>query len=154
MKEYQILGACGLYCGACNHYRYSCPDGEYLLINSNPRNLSSKDFQCKGCHSDLIEILPGCARCKIRRCAELKWDIHCGQCDKYPCGLLIEFQYDGRPHHEDVKRNLRDIKMQGIIQWLIEQERKWKCTCGFSYSWYEKICYKCGKSLDSYRKEI
>jgi len=24
MKENQLLGVCGLFCGACNHYRASC----------------------------------------------------------------------------------------------------------------------------------
>ena len=28
MEEFTLIGACGLYCGSCSHYKVSQPEGE------------------------------------------------------------------------------------------------------------------------------
>jgi len=46
-----LLGVCGLYCGACYHYRASFTEGRYLLEEAARQGRSLEGFACKGCRS-------------------------------------------------------------------------------------------------------
>ena len=145
-----LLGVCGLYCGACNHYRSSFPESGHLLEEASREGRELKGYTCSGCRSNALYIHTGCSECKIRACAEGKNIQHCGLCTELPCVQLKAFQNDGRIHHLDIISNLEELKEKGADLWLIEQEQRWKCKCGFSFSWYEKSCHNCGKILNSY----
>ena len=86
--------------------------------------------------------------CKIRACAVSKDIPHCGECDKFPCDLLIEFNNDGMPHHSDVINNLRKLRKLGEEAWLSYQAKRWECECGAKLSWYLKKCTKCLKPVE------
>lgn len=150
MKKYEQLGVCGLYCGACYHYCASLPEGEHLLEQAAQRGCQPQNFTCWGCRSDALYIHSGCSQCEMRACADNKGLLHCGQCSEYPCRLIVDFQGDGRIHHIDVFDNLAELNEKGADQWLVEQEKKWKCQCGQRFSWYEEYCQKCGAKLGSY----
>jgi uncharacterized protein DUF3795 len=145
-----LLGVCGLYCGACYHYRASFPESKYLLEEANRQGRELEGFTCAGCRSDTLYIHPGCAKCKIRACAESKSILHCGLCLEFPCNQIKAFQSDGRLHHLDVILNLEDLRAKQPEQWLAEQQQRWKCGCGASFSWYEKTCHSCGAVLNTY----
>lgn len=49
-------------------------------------------------------------------------------------------------------KNLNRIKEVGVENWLGEQEEKWKCQCGRSYSFYEEECSDCKRELVSFAK--
>lgn len=146
-----LLAACGLYCGACYHYRASFPDGQHLLHPEFRGSRPLEGFACQGCRSDRLYIHPGCAECQIRACTDQKGIVHCGQCDEFPCARLIAFQTDGRAHHRPILEQLEDIKRKGIAQWLADQAARWTCACGQPFSWYETECQKCGSSIDGYQ---
>lgn len=150
MSNNTLLGVCGLYCGACNHYHASLERGKHLLDEAVLKGRKPEEFTCKGCRSEKLYIHPGCKNCKIRDCAKEKDIDHCGLCLEFPCSMLKDFQFDGHKHHIDIMDNLRDLKSKGCIEWLKEQERRWECSCGEKYSWYEGICVKCGSKLTSY----
>jgi hypothetical protein len=145
-----LLGVCGLYCGACYHYRASFPEGAHLLEEAVRQGRELQGFTCTGCRSNVLYIHPGCAECKLRACAESKDILHCGLCSEFPCDQIKAFQNDGRAHHLDIFANLEELKAGGPDQWLTGQEQRWKCRCGASYSWYEKTCQCCGAVLNSY----
>jgi hypothetical protein len=145
-----LLGVCGLYCGACYHYRASFPDGQHLLDEAARQGKRREGYTCRGCRSDTLYIHPGCAQCEIRACADGKGVLHCGDCDEFPCERLEAFRDDGRVHHLDVVANLEDLGAEGADQWLEEQERRWTCGCGARFSWYETACHRCGEPLASY----
>ena len=153
MDGCELLGACGLFCGACNHYRASFPEGEHLQKSTNPKKLSLEKYTCKGCHSNNLYIHQGCVDCKIRICAENKEIQHCGMCKEFPCDILIEFKNDGRIHHLYIFENLQELNTMGIEKWLKQQKQTWKCKCGYEYSWYEESCNNCGSNLKSYKKK-
>ena len=145
-----LLGVCGLYCGACYHYRASFSEGKHLLEKAVRQGRELEGFTCRGCRSDTLYMHPGCARCKIRACAEANNLVHCGLCAEFPCDQIRDFQSDGRVHHRDVLAHLEELKIKGPGQWLAEQARRWKCECGASFSWYEEFCPHCDAPLASY----
>jgi hypothetical protein len=145
-----LLGACGLYCGACYHYRASFPDGEHLLEAAARQGRDLRGFTCKGCRSSLLYVHPGCARCDIRACADSRGIAHCGLCTEFPCDRIRAFRNDGRVHHLDSIAQLEELVVMGPGLWLAAQASRWRCSCGRAYSWYETDCSSCGAPLPSY----
>jgi hypothetical protein len=148
--DHNLLAACGLYCGACYHYRASFHGQKRLAEEAARRGRSSEGFACRGCRSNARYIHQGCANCAIRACADRGGVAHCGLCGRFPCERITAFQGDGRVHHRDVFGQLGRLCAVGEDQWLSDQAQRWKCECGESYSWYETRCSRCGTRLDSY----
>lgn len=149
-KSYDLLGACGLYCGACYHYRSSYPESRHLIDQAYEQGRDTTGWTCSGCRSDKLYIHKGCSECAIRDCAESKGLNHCGECSDFPCSRLANFQHDGRPHHVDVVKNAEQMNEMGHEAWLEGQEIRWRCSCGQPYSWYEGKCAVCGSKLNAY----
>lgn len=150
MDESRLLGACGLYCGACYHYRASFPDGKHLLEEARRQGRSTADFTCRGCRSDVLYVHRGCAQCEIRACTDSRGIPHCGLCAESPCERLRAFHSDGHLHHLDIFDQLEELRAKGSDSWLAEQEQRWRCQCRAGFSWYEETCRRCGALLDSY----
>ncbi len=146
--QFRLLGACGLYCGACTHYRASFPEGKHLLELAQNQGRRIEGFTCQGCRSDQRYIHPGCAKCQIRACVEAGGFLHCGQCRFCPCERLMAFIYDGHLHHLNIPDQLEELLRLGPERWIIEQARRWTCRCGSPFSWYEEKCQSCGASLE------
>jgi hypothetical protein len=149
-KRTRLLGACGLYCGACYHHRASLPEGQHLLEAAARQGRTLEGFSCQGCRSDVLYVHPGCARCQIRACTDERGIEHCGLCHEFPCDRLRAFQSDGRIHHRDVLGNLEELLANGPDQWLADQAQRWACQCGIGFSWYEQFCHRCRAPLRSY----
>jgi GNAT superfamily N-acetyltransferase len=149
----QLVGVCGLYCGACYHYRAAFPDGQHLLDEASRQGRSLDGFTCAGCRSDALYVHPGCSRCEIRSCAAARGVEHCGLCPDLPCSVLSAFRDNGRPHHRDVVENLKSLAVKGTGEWLAEQQERWTCECATRFSWYEESCNSCGATLDSYGRD-
>jgi hypothetical protein len=145
-----LLAACGLFCGACYHYRASFRDGGHLLQEAIRQGRKAEHFTCRGCRSDQLYIHPGCAECEIRACAEAGSFLHCGECGAFPCERLLAFKNDGHIHHLDILVQLEQLSQLGPEQWLNQQAQRWACTCGAPYSWYETECQVCGAKLSSF----
>jgi hypothetical protein len=149
-NDENLVGACGLYCGACYHYRASFPKGERLLAEAERQGRTLQGFTCNGCRSSLLYVHPGCAECEIRACTDQKRIDHCGLCTQFPCERLWAFRNDGRIHHLDVVVQLEELAAKGPRQWLAAQASRWRCGCGTQYSWYETDCPSCGAPVNSY----
>jgi hypothetical protein len=145
-----LLGACGLYCGACHHRRASLPEGQHLLEEAARQGRTLEGFSCQGCRSDVLYYHPGCAQCQIRACTDEKNVEHCGLCHEFPCDRLQAFLNDGRIHHLDILAQLEELTAYGPDQWLAEQAQRWTCQCGAGFSWYEVLCRRCSAPLVSY----
>lgn len=152
MAELRLLGACGLYCGACYHFRASFAGGKHLLEEARLQGRSPAGYTCQGCRSDALYIHEGCSQCEIRACTDARGIPHCGLCTECPCEQLRAFHKDGHIHHLDIFAQLEEIMEEGSDRWLAEQAQRWRCRCGTSYSWYEEICHHCGAPLDSYAR--
>lgn len=150
MKDFNLLGACGLYCGACTHYRATFPEHKHLLDKAKDQGYIIEGYTCQGCRSEILYIHKGCDECTIRACVEKRELLHCGECKEMPCDKLVSFKKDGHIHHLDIYSNLAEIEQIGSENWLVEQKERWKCKCGFPYSWYEKNCMNCSEEVNSY----
>jgi hypothetical protein len=146
-----LLAVCGLYCGACYHYRAGQPGGEHLLADEARGGRPLTGYICEGCRSDRLYAHGNCTTCGLRACAESRGLLHCGECPELPCEALLQFQYDGRKHHVEVVSTLREIADVGSDVWLQAQARRWSCPeCGTPFSWYERHCHACGAAVPSY----
>ena len=149
--SFALLGYCGLFCVACNHYRSSFLEGKHLLDEGVKQGKDPNDFTCKGCRGALIYLHPGCDVCELKLCAEKKELIHCGLCKNFPCDMIISFQNDGHIHHLDVIENLKELKEKGYEEWLKEQEEKWTCDCGMNFLTPRLTAHNSGYTLRSLR---
>jgi hypothetical protein len=146
----ELLGACGLYCGACYHHRAALAEGQHLLEEAAHQGRALAGFSCQGCRSGVLYVHPGCSRCQIRACTDEKGIEHCGLCHEFPCDRLQVLQNDGRVHHRDILVQLEELAANGADQWLADQAQRWTCQCGARFSWYELVCHRCGTPLRSY----
>ena len=153
LPDSDMVGVCGLYCGACPHYRASLTNGVHLIPDGIRNRGNDRGFTCRGCRSGTLYLHPGCTDCTIRSCAEETEIDHCGRCPVSPCTVLTDFQHDGRPHHLDIIANLKDLNDKGEERWLETQRERWTCRCGTQFSWYEVSCHTCGSSLESYGRD-
>jgi hypothetical protein len=143
--EKDLLAYCGLYCGACS-FRVAFEEKDHKHLQDMPSKYEEyKDAELQFCPGCRLDAQSG--GCKIRDCAVSKDIPHCGDCDEFPCELLIEFNNDGIPHHSDAINNLRKLRNQGEEVWLIYQAKRWECECGAKLSWYLKKCTKCLKPV-------
>jgi Protein of unknown function (DUF3795) len=109
-----LLAACGLYCGACYHYRASFYEADRLQTEAARRGQKPVGFPYQGCRSEALYIHPFCARCDIRACADAKGIPHCGLCAEFPCARIKAFQSDGHVHHRDVLTELVNLREKGM----------------------------------------
>lgn len=154
MQNTKLIGYCGLYCGACEHYVASLESGKHLLNQIVSAGIIPEDYICAGCRANKKDIYSHCKDCKIRSCNEGKNISHCALCTQFPCDTLVDFQNNEYIHHRDIMNNLKELHSQGLESWSVSQESRWKCQCDSNFSWYESECDKCHSKLDSYTKKI
>jgi hypothetical protein len=166
MDNYNYDSYCGIYCGACD-IMMSYKTGHKFRLASFWDEHTVKTFQkkigleyhenkpftykCHGCKSDTLFV--NCAVCQIRKCAITIGVEHCIDCKKYPCNLINDARRmeSFLPHIKSNHINMLSISKFGINQWLLEQEKKWKCPdCNTNFPWYAKKCKNCSKDLKEY----
>lgn len=143
----QLVGACGIYCGACDHYLAGRENGKYLLKRDTDIGRRVADNPCGGC-KNIEKLCQWCKECEIRNCASEKSLSHCGMCDQFPCDYFEEFK-NGLLHKQVGYKNIQELTRVGVAEWLEKQEIRWSCpNCGSSFSFYEIQCSSCEKKID------
>ena len=100
-EEFEVAGACGLYCGACEHY----------------------GVDCEGC--GVQGGAPFWGECEIYRCCieECGFEF-CGECDDYPCAMYVEAsEHPSFPPREELEESISRRLTVGTEAWLEEQSR-------------------------------
>ena len=150
-----LAGRCGFYCGVCEIYR-AYKDSEKLREKvAKKHGCSPDDVKCEGCQA--VDICGWShdkqwgANCKILECLNSKGLKFCFECDKYDtCELFSSFAEICLKSGIDLRKNLQMIKEGKIEQWLLEQDKKWRCpNCGkpVIVSPDYKTCHWCGYQL-------
>lgn len=151
MKNTDLIGVCGLYCGACGIYRATQDKNEEELEEYS-RGLSEKtgsrftvdDVECDGCLvNGRLDLW--CRNCQIRVCEKLQTEKgRCSDCDEFPCTRLTNFRDDGMKHHSEITDNLIQLQQMGIESWAEYEEKRWTCSeCNTVLSWYDTGCPAC-----------
>ena len=141
-KDFELLGFCGVYCGACTTYRAYNDNDQALVEWEIKMGMPREEIICKGCRSDFVN--KWCSECKFRKCIESRKIENCFQCDIFPCKMLVDFSKT-RPHRTLGLKNLIQLKSTSFEEWLKEQEKRWTCpSCGKKLHWYAEKCPKCG----------
>ncbi len=152
-NQLELLGYCGLYCGACTRYNALLPGGMQVLEDAITKGYIRREGNCTGCRGKSESMYYHCYICEIKKCAINQETEHCGLCASFPCERIIEFQNQGYSiHHKEVIENLNELKDKDSKKWLEDQQKKWTCTCGKHFSWYEDSCSNCGNKLETYAK--
>jgi len=155
----QLVGICGLYCGACPGYlAYRENDVEELNRISQRVGIPVGEVRCNGCLSD--RVLPQCVDCRhgFRGCAEDKGVTWCFQCPEMPCQRLRDFLdihvVNGISHHAHVIDNLQYMKENGVEKWVKKQEEASCCPeCGKKVYWFGRECPQCHTEIRRSRIE-
>jgi len=125
-SERSLIGACGVYCGACGDYLAYVNDDKELRrkaaaeINRQLNmNLAPEEVRCLGCWGEIHTAWAASLRCDVRRCAEEKRMLSCALCDRFPCEKL-DRRVDKKNKHMG---NLSRIKEIGLDAWLNEVKK-------------------------------
>ncbi len=105
MVDKKLIAPCGMNCGLCLHY---------LRANN----------KCPGCSSGR-KVNGRCIKCAIKLCKERKGE-YCFDCDKFPCERLerLDKRYREKYGMSEIG-NLKNIKKNGIDDFIIEEEKRW-----------------------------
>ena len=146
-----LVGRCGLYCGACGIYRAYKDNGEFLERLAKHFKCLSEKVRCEGCMALTLESWG--YDCKIVQCLRNKGLEFCYQCNEYEnktCEKFEKLSERYLENGEDIRANLERIKKGETEEWLHESEEKYRCpSCGKPLPVYgiKGKCYHCGIDL-------
>ena len=103
------IACCGLDCRECAVYLASVNGDtkrqEELAkeYSTESHRFSKEDMFCQGCHSDTVSEKM-CGDCEIRKCSREKSWRNCGECDSYPCSVLVQYSGDDSDNLKNLRR--------------------------------------------------
>lgn len=139
IKDYELVGSCGLYCGACKFYL------------SKKKGIAEQKGHKRGCN--------GCqtrkTKCDMikKTCSDLRKDeiTYCYDCiGTIPCQRLerMENKYVEK-YNVSLVKSLERMKEVGVVNWLEEQAEFYKCPeCGGEICLHDEECYDCGYKIN------
>jgi len=144
-----LVGRCGLYCGACSVYRAYRDGGEYLNRLAEHFECPPEKVRCEGCQA-LTEECWG-NDCKIVGCTTAKGFSFCYECaefDDRSCKIFEELAERYSEDNVDVRANLARIKAGQVEAWLKESAERFRCPyCLKPLPEGSEKCYHCGKEF-------
>lgn len=141
MKE-ELISPCGMNCELCVSYIFGKHDlnkegfHKQYCQGCIPRGLNCTFSLSK--HCDLI------GKGKIRFCYE---------CSNFPCDKLLHLDKRYKTKYNmSMIDNLLCIKNRGIKEFLLDQNKKWKCNkCGELKCCHNSLCLTC--NIDELKKK-
>ncbi len=155
MVDKNLIGRCGLYCGICEIYRAYKDSKKLQEKLAKSHDCPPEEVRCEGCQA--IDVC-GWARekewgknCKILKCLNAKGLMFCYDCAEYDtCQKHAEFAKICSGLGIDLRGNLLMIQERKAEEWLLEQDKKWRCPeCSnpIIVSYDFKNCHWCGNKL-------
>ena len=148
MVKTNLVGRCGLYCGACGIYRAYKDGGVYRQRLAENFKCPPENVRCEGCHA-LTSNCWGNA-CAIVQCLNEKGMRFCFECADYDNQQCEQFQQLAKRYHDfdvDLRSNLGRIQAGDMDDWLQESNTKFrcpKCEKPLPARLLKKNCYHCG----------
>ena len=150
IAENNLVGRCGLYCGACTIYRAYEDSGEYRNRVAAYFKCPPEKVRCEGCQA----LTPECwgNDCEIVKCTTAKGLSFCYQCPQFDDESCMKFEDLAKRYMEnnvDVRSNLSRIKAGQVEEWLGESKERFKCPyCKKPLTEGSTKCYHCGKTFE------
>lgn len=149
MTGSDIIGRCGLYCGACPIYLGARGDTDASRYVLEEWKLPEEAIECGGCRA-LTQESSG-SKCELVPCMDGKGLEYCSGCAEYEdgsCAKFIKSEEMCRSIGIDLRENLKRLSDVGEEAWLAEQEKRWSCPdCGSPFFWQAKRCPSCERPL-------
>lgn len=151
MTDRNLVGRCGLYCGACGIYRAYKDNGRLLKGLAERFKCPPEKVRCEGC----MALTPDSwgYECEIVKCLRGKSLDFCYQCAEYRNDSCEKFRNLAQGYLEnavDLRANLARIENGETEEWLRESEEKFKCpACRKPVPVYGTggKCHQCGAQL-------
>lgn len=143
-----LVGKCGLYCGACAIY-VARDSEEWRNKIAKNHNCRPDQVACNGCGGLTSECWGN--GCKVVLCTRAKGLSYCHECPEYENGTCERFEALSQSYSKvgvDLRANLHKIKEGKVQEWLRESAERFKCPeCGGSISVWFTECQHCGARL-------
>lgn len=148
MVDANLVGRCGIFCGACGVYRAYRDGGEYRQGMADHFKIPPEKVRCEGCQA----LTPECwgSGCKIVSCLNAKGLQFCYECadfDGHSCEKFGKLSKDSMGEGVDLRANLARIKAGDVDGRLKESDKRFRCSrCGelLPAHLYRERCYHCG----------
>ncbi len=151
MADKNLVGRCGLFCGACGIYRGYKDGGTYRKGLADSLKVPQEKIQCNGCQALTAECWGN--NCKIVQCLNAKGYKFCNECSDYftyACKLFEQLYEENLAEGIDLRANLARIKAGGVDAWLNDVEQKYRCpVCRrpIPAQLHPRKCYHCGNDI-------
>ena len=147
--EINLVGKCGLYCGACSIFRAQRDNEKERNLIAKEFNCSVEQVRCNGCGALTNECW--CNGCKIIACLESKDYEFCYQCSEFEeksCDKHNKLAKTYMQVGEDLRLNLVALRKGQMKEWLKEQDKRFRCPkCNHQISVWDNTCPKCSQKL-------
>ncbi len=151
MTDKNLVGRCGIYCGACTIYRAERDDPEWRKRIADRYKIPPEKVRCQGCDA----LTPECwgNDCKFVKCLNGKGYQFCYECPEYEkgsCQIYEEFSknYLGEDG-VDLRENLAMIKSGKIDEWLKLSKEFYTCKfCGKPTAMGAGKCHHCKREIE------
>lgn len=146
MFEQNLIGKCGLYCGACVIYRAERDNQEWRGRIADSYKCNVEQVRCNGCG----DLSTGCwgNGCKIVLCTRAKGVKYCFECQEYSndsCDKFKDLYNDYLEAGVNLRDNLVNIQEGKAEEWLQESQKKFTCiACGKPLAVWTEKCHHCG----------
>jgi hypothetical protein len=150
MKDAELVGKCGLYCGVCAIYRAQRDSPELRQQLAEKYNCSYEEIRCDGCGA-LTSKCWG-FDCYIGSCIGSRHLEMCDECPKFDNRLCDDFEdmaarYAG--YGIDLRENMELIREDRIDELIDSTERYFACkSCGKLRAAGLSKCHHCGVEVD------
>lgn len=106
---------CGFDCRKCPVYvaTINCDENAKKSIaekySEGGFSYTTADINCLGCKSSVVSP-KFCGDCTIRRCAKTKGLAHCGECENYPCEVIIKNIPEDSQSRKNLDENAKKLR--------------------------------------------
>jgi hypothetical protein len=128
LAEKNLVGRCGLYCGACTTYRAYKDDGDFQKLVATYFKCPPEKVRCEGCQA----LTPDCwgKDCKIVQCTRAKGFSFCYECTQFEdksCEKYSELAQRYLEDNVDARANLAKTKSGQVAELIAESKERFKC---------------------------
>lgn len=149
MQDGNLVGRCGLYCGACCIHRGYKDNDEYRTRVAKFFNCPPEKVKCEGCQALTLDSWGN--DCKIVQCLRSKNYNFCYECDQNATRSCEKYEDLVKRYLEDnvdVRKNLEKIKQGKTEEWLNESRMRFRCPyCKKPLPEGSTKCYHCKKEF-------